>query len=168
MRWRLDKKFIPICLVVALASCSSTPASDAGASASGETVTTVSSAGRLVQEVAKGLGIACRVGPETGSLSYLASDIGRPGVPRLSNAEMRMIDGIRKVVHSKDLRFQHLGDDFIVYDAKAGPCETAAPGYKVLTAPGCLYYSPTDDFDHPRATPDCTDTPAPWLRNKAD
>jgi hypothetical protein len=167
MHWRFGKRLVPIFLAVSIASCNHQSPSDDNASTNDEVVTTVSTSGRIIQEVKKGLGIACRVGPETGSFSYLVSDIGHPGAPQPNNIEMQKIDGIRKYVHSKDLRFQYLGGHFIVYDATLGPCETAAPGYKVLTAPGCLYYSPTDDFDAPRSTPDCTDTPAPWIHNKA-
>ncbi len=73
----------------------------AAVAAGGETVTTVSTGGnRVIQEVKKGLGIACRVyGPPstTGDFSYLVSDIGREGVPRPSTSEMLIINRIKKI-----------------------------------------------------------------------
>ncbi len=172
MRWDVGRMTVAVCAAVAVMSCNSPSSSDNSASAGGETVTTVSTGGnRIIQEVKKGLGIACRVyGPPstTGDFSYLISDIGREGVPRPSTSEMRMINRIKKYVRSKSLRFEYVaGREFIVYDAALGPCETAAPGYRVLNSESCnLYYSPTDDFDGAKAVPDCYGTPEPWIVNK--
>jgi hypothetical protein len=117
------------------------------------------------------LGVACRDYAQsaslTGDYSYLVSEIGRPGVPRPSRSEIETVNRIKKYVHSKHLRFEYLGRQFIVYDATHGPCDTGAPAYLVLNAPGCnLYYSPTDDFDSPKAIPDPNCTPEPWNRKK--
>jgi hypothetical protein len=121
---------------------------------------------RTVLEVTDGLSVACEVNGAFGPRSYLIADIGRPGVPRLTTEQRALAKRIRRYVHSRSLRFTFFGEYFAVFDAVQGPCYTQAPGYQVLNAPRCnSYYSPTDNFDGPRATTGCPNSPRPWMNS---
>jgi hypothetical protein len=68
---------------------------------------------------------------ESPPLSYSADDVGKPGVPHLTTAQMASLRSIERELRPGHLRFVFLGD-FIVFDADAGPCADFAPGYPVL------------------------------------
>lgn len=74
-------------------------------------------------------------------LSYSAADVGKPGVPRLTKDQMASLKLIQRTQRPKHLRFVFLSEsagpgpvpnDFIIFDAEAGPCADFAPGYPVL------------------------------------
>jgi hypothetical protein len=71
-------------------------------------------------------------------VNYPVRDIGMPGVPALSNEERATIERISRAIKTKDLRFTFvplervLKGSLVVFDAVAGPCDLAAPGYVVL------------------------------------
>ncbi len=110
-----------------------------------------------------GSGAECLVDGKSGPASYLVSDLGRAGVPPLSAHEKAEIAAIRRFNHSRTLRFAFVGGTFVIFDAVEGPCEPYAPGYPVLNS-GCnARYSPTDDFEHISAVPDCSQSPRPWM-----
>ena len=110
-----------------------------------------------------GLGTVCVVDSLAGPPSYLVRDIGKPGVPELTNEQLVMIRKIRVYVHPSTLRFATVGGTFIVFDASLGPCEPGAPGYSVLNGSCNEMYSPTDNFAGTGAVPGCWNAPRPWM-----
>ena len=121
---------------------------------------------RIIIEIAAGAGIACSVDGDVGPPSYLVRDLGKPGVPRIPAHDVAIVRRIAKYLDSKDLRFAYPGGQFIVYNAINGPCEPHAPGYPVLNLQCNMMYSPTDNFDGPRAVPQCSPTmKRPWMRS---
>lgn len=118
---------------------------------------------RRIVEIHRGFGTACQVDSRTGPFSYLTDDSGKKGVPRITSADRALIRRIEQFLHSRTLRFTYLGTSLLVFNATSGPCEPDAPGYPVLNSASCnLFYSPTDDFDGPRAFTRC-DTSRPWF-----
>jgi hypothetical protein len=93
-------------------------------------------------------------------LSYLVSDLGKPGVPLLdkrSRADLRRIEHSH---HSRTLRFSFLflpgkqteaRREFIIFDADQGPC--AAALYKVLNGRDNEYYNPSENPWNPMSMP---------------
>src|ERR1700737_7750 len=85
-------------------------------------------------------------------VSYLVSDLGKPGVPLLdirSRADLRRIE---RSHDSRTLRFSFLflpgkqaeaRREFIIFDADQGPC--AAALYKVLNGRDNEYYNPSEN-----------------------
>lgn len=119
---------------------------------------------RRIEEVRIGYKTICRVDGRDFPPSYLVSDLGKPGVPKLEPAFLRQVRDISRYVHSKTLRFQEVEAQFLVYDASLGPCLLAAPGYWVLNAPGCnLYFMPADEWNGPSAVPGCYTPRRPWI-----
>lgn len=116
-------------------------------------------------------GIGCKtfdVPDQVGPPSYLVSDIGKGGVPRISAKQIRLAREIQHYVHSPTLRFAVLAspDTFVIFDAKNGPC--AALGYPVLNfANGNLYYEPGEAPGYVYAGPgDGAPTPGPWCHRQ--
>lgn len=115
-------------------------------------------------------GIACltyqqRTTPS--NLSYSVADIGKEGVPTLTDSQVTMIRRIQKYVHSETLRFGFTGrGQFIVFDADAGPCFDGAPGYWVMNDPDInSFYEPGEAPDFIHAIPgEVAPTPGPWMR----
>jgi hypothetical protein len=86
----------------------------------------------------------CARGPR----SYLVSDMGRPGVPDLDRDEIATINQIQHYLRAKTLRFAFVGkpsQEFIVFNAKLGPCLEAAGGYQVLNEDCLDFYEPGED-----------------------
>lgn len=98
-----------------------------------------------VRAVHVGGGIACARISGMGTVSYASGDLGKPGVPRLSAAQERVLRSLIRAVHSPFLRFAFVGGQFIVFDATDGACSGGA--YAVLNAP-CQVYSPTDNLGY--------------------
>jgi hypothetical protein len=61
-----------------------------------------------VREVRVGLGTACSSNGLIGPTSYPATDIGKPGVPKISSANLSMLNAIRRYVHPKTLMFAYV------------------------------------------------------------
>jgi hypothetical protein len=159
MKW-LTAAVLPWALV--LAGCS---ASDPTRASPAPSVTTVfSTANRTVEQQTIGRATRCIVNGELGPPSFLVSDLGKAGVPRLKTGQAAMARSIAQYVRSRRLRFLVFKNgEFIVFDALDGPCEPDAPGYPVLNE-GCnAAYSPTDNFDHAGAYANCYPSPRPWL-----
>ena len=95
-------------------------------------------------------------------MSYRADDVGRPGVPRLTDDQRRVLAKIRRYLHSKTLRFAFVGGSMIVFDARYGPCWDVAPGYKVLNGACNEYYEPGEEPASTFGIPGCYETPPPW------
>ena len=122
----------------------------------------------LMRERRVGLGTICAVlnpGKDlrTTPPSYRAADIGKAGVPTPHTRDLRMLRRIQRYVHSKTLRFTDLAGEFLVYDAKDGPCIGSAPGYFVLNGACNEYYMPSSERDYTVAVPGCLDAPRPWI-----
>ncbi|MBD5653847.1 MAG: hypothetical protein IAI50_01550 [Candidatus Eremiobacteraeota bacterium] len=125
---------------------------------------------RKIRVVSVGFGQACNVNGTIGPPSYLAQNIGRSGVPKLTASQRNMIRAISRYVRSKTLRFAFVGPDFLIYDAYDGPCNGSP--YAVLNLDCADYFSPTDFesimsegtkagfFAHPGA---CPFAPRPWI-----
>jgi hypothetical protein len=112
----------------------------------------------------QGRAASCVVDGMKGPPSYLVRDAGKSVVPPLTASQRTMLRKIMAYVHPSTLRFAFVGGEFIVFDAQNGPCETGAPGYSVLNSVSCNeMYSPTDNFDHTRAVPECWNAPRPWI-----
>ena len=124
--------------------------------------------GRVIREVAVGPGTACYVDGVTGPPSFLVRDLGKRGVPQVTTDALRMARKIAMYVRAKKtLRFAYVGGEFIVFNAVDGACEPNAPGYSVLNGKCNEMYSPTDNFDHTRAVPDCNgNLPRPWMADE--
>lgn len=130
---------------------------------------------RHISVVAAGAGKACNVNGNIGPPSYLANSIGRPGIPHLNETQRAQILEIMKYVHSSTLRFAFVGGEFVVYDAKGGPC-IGSP-YSVMNF-GCNEFYSTTDFDSASAegthaglfgrTGACTQGLRPWTRITPD
>lgn len=143
-------------LLLTCASCASTANRKAALGTPAPLVKTVSTAGyRTVQEIVQGYAVACRADGITGPFSYLARDLGKTGVPRPKNSDLQDLRRIKRRFPSATLRFAYIHGKFIVYNASFGPCETAAPGYRVLNGGSLdnLYYSPTETWDGLEAVP---------------
>jgi len=154
-----------MCAAVALSACHQ----PAQSSSSAETVTDVSQGGpRRVEEIHRGVQTVCRVDGKEFPPSFLVSDLGKPGVPKLNADELHDVHLISRYVHSPTLRFQEVAGQFLIYDASFGPCFLAAPGYWVLNAASCnLYFMPADEWSGPSAVPSCGNPPS-VLRNGRD
>ena len=88
--------------------------------------------------------------PDLPPQSYLASDVGKPGVPKLSKDEMRALREIEREHPSKYLRVAWVGrggtvTGMIVFDAFDGPCETWPAGYHVINGACNEYYEPGEN-----------------------
>ncbi|HLI95177.1 MAG TPA: hypothetical protein VKT72_03700 [Candidatus Baltobacteraceae bacterium] len=55
-----------------------------------------------------------------------AYDIGKTGVPALTDEERSVVRSIEHYVHSPTLRFALIYPHFMVFDATEGPCSEAA------------------------------------------
>jgi hypothetical protein len=148
-----------------VAACASRSAGGPGGSSSRPTpyATTIAVSGaRVVREIRSGFSARCLVDGQTSPSSYLARDLGKPGVPHVNPKNVRMLNVIGKYVHTTTLRFAYIGSEFIVFDAAQGPCAPYAPGYSVLNGTYNEMYSPTDDFTSTTAVPGDAIKPRPW------
>jgi hypothetical protein len=106
--------------------------------------------------------------PRPAPQSYLASDIGKPGFPKLRPDEARLVARIRRYIRSGDLRIAWLDrattpNNFIVFDANDGPCEVQAGGYSVLNG-GCNeLYQPGENPYSTHAGSGCYPVKRPWM-----
>jgi hypothetical protein len=119
-----------------------------------------------VQERSLGAGIACFIdGRQFGPVSFAVRDVGRPGVPRLLPNDYATLRQIEQYVHSRVLRFTYVETpkpEFIVYNAKLGPCTTIIPGYEILNKSCNEAWAPTQGLG---AAPDCLNPRRPWMPN---
>jgi hypothetical protein len=104
-----------------------------------------------------------------GPRSFLVRDLGKPGVPALDSDQLKTIHQIQQYVHAKTLRFAFVGrasQDFIVFNAKLGPCLDAAGGYVLLNGECGDFYEPGEDPWYRHALPGGTCGPSrPWIRD---
>jgi hypothetical protein len=79
---------------------------------------------------------------------FLARDIGKPGFPELSSAEIGQVERIRKHVRSATLSIAWAEAEFVVFDAVRGPCDPAP--YTVLNSvrPDSEVYEPGETPYH--------------------
>lgn len=92
--------------------------------------------------------------------SYLAADMGRPGFPKLTARERSTVRRFATHANAKTLRIAWVAaisgeHGFIVFDAYDGPCETWAPGYKVLNGTCNEYYEPGENPYYSHAVMGC-------------
>ena len=107
------------------------------------------------------------VDPERPPQSYLATDIGRAGFPRLSTAELHTVRSIARYIRSKTLRVAWVDHasthrNFIVFDADQGPCFAAPGGYVVLNGTCNEFYEPGENPYHTLSAPSCVPMKRPW------
>lgn len=117
--------------------------------------------------------VACRgfedpakIGPPI----YAVSDMGKPGVPKLTTDQLALIKRIQRYVHSSTLSFafvptrpQWLGGPFIVFDATQGPCIDVAGAYPVLNGVHEFYEDGDNPFVTKTGPPEVEGTRAPWM-----
>jgi hypothetical protein len=117
--------------------------------------------GRNVRTLAFNAGIACQADGVLGPWTFSATDVGKSGVPRLTQSEATVLARIRRYVSSPTLRFTWVGSEFVVYDAISGVCNGGQ--YAVMNGDCNEIFSPTDtQFDHTFAGTGCRGTPPPW------
>jgi hypothetical protein len=86
-------------------------------------------------------------------VSFLAADLGKPGVPHLSLEQRRQVARFQNAQNRKTLRFVFLFDKgqpvgthglFVIYNATKGAC---APGamYNVLNGASNSFYQPAEN-----------------------
>jgi hypothetical protein len=128
-------------------------------------IRTLSTTPRVVQELAVGGGIACRVDTKVGPVTYLVSDLGKPGTSALSIDDAAMLRQLMRYVHPKTLRFGYLAPgSLIIFDAAYGPCWPAVGGYFVLNRACNQYYAPTENLHGFTAgAGGCLMAPRPWI-----
>jgi hypothetical protein len=101
--------------------------------------------------------------PEPPPQSYLVKDIGKPDFPALQPSEASKVRRIQRYVNSSTLRIAWVGGEFIVFDAKDGPCETWAQGYSVLNGACNEFYEPGDNPYNTHAGSGCPGAKRPWM-----
>ena len=124
-------------------------------------------------------GIQCTPYGEThaaGPRSFSIGSIGKAGVPPLNLVELAIVRTIERFVRSKTLRFVFVpwpephrkltrpGLEFVVFDARGGPCADFAPGYEVLKGVCNEYYEPGENPFRTHAMSGCLGTPTPWIK----
>ncbi len=137
---------------VAASGCSAANREAAERSASRVNASVASQGWQDASIAHSGAGVQCvpygKTEPQ-GPRSYLVSDLGNPGVPDLSRSELNTLRSIQRYVHSRLLRFAFVGQyggEFIIFNAKLGPCLDAAGGYRVLNGAFCnSFYEPGED-----------------------
>lgn len=88
-----------------------------------------------------------RLGPWT----YPVDELGMPGTPPLSHAQLVTVRRIAGKVHSPTLRYglirdrNHLSPMLVVFDAVYGPCTRAIPGYGVLNDRCNIIFNAAED-----------------------
>lgn len=100
--------------------------------------------------------------------SYLVNDIGKLGFPALKPGEASVVRRIQRYVRSSTLRIAWVddGSEFIVFDAKDGPCEVWAPGYGELNDydDSCNeYYEPGENPYRTHAGTRCDPVKRLWM-----
>jgi hypothetical protein len=119
-----------------------------------------------------GNGIQCTPYGESkpsGPLNYSTNDLGKKGVPKLTQSELAMIRRIKKYIHKSDLRFAFVNGvgrsaTFIIYEADRGLCFDGAPGFLVLNLSCQITYEPGERPEFTGLMPDCRDAPRPWMQ----
>ncbi len=104
---------------------------------------------------------------ETPPQSYRVADIGKPGVPKLTEGQAALVGRVVRSVKSDTLRIAWVDDTaerskFIIFDALDGPCGTGRP-YDVLNGACNEEYEPGENPYHTFPAPDCFATKRPWL-----
>lgn len=112
-----------------------------------------------------GQGFACEFDRTVAPASYLISDIGRPGVPKLRPRDLAAIDAIQKHVRISTLRFSYVGSEFVVFNAPlpvTSVCSPETPPFAVWTGACNEYYNPL--LGVTEAVMDCGHPPRPWIK----
>lgn len=120
---------------------------------------------RIIREVKLRSGIACSVnGVIVGPPSYLASDVGKRGVPRLRPSDFSMLRKIKRYSDSPTLRFTYVNEEFVVFDSYPGPCNLGA-GIDVLNHCNEIYNNnePPSAITFGSPSSNCRGTPRPWM-----
>jgi hypothetical protein len=146
-------------LVMPEAGCSHTNATDP------TVIETLSTTPRVIQELAEGGGIACRVDAKVGPVTYRVSDLGKTGTATISNRDAAMLHALMHYVQPKTLRFGYLAPGrLIIFDAVHGPCWPAEGGYFVLNRACNQYYAPTENmYGFTAGAGGCMMAPRPWI-----
>ena len=100
-------------------------------------------------------GVRCGVKGRLGPPSYSVYDIGKVGVPRLSEKQMVWVKRLKESDKTKTLRFAKIQGRIIMYNAVYGPC--AAVIYGILNHATCRneVYLPLDEPYHITAGSGC-------------
>ena len=141
------------------------------ASQSGRAVATATPRATTAQASGRRVGVQCTPylsDKPSGPISYTAARVGTKGVPPVGGPDRQTLALIRRFVHSRTLRFVYLRDrGFIVFDARYGPCNGAAPGYPVLNGACNEYYEPGEDPTKTHPMSGCVGPPRPWVPSDA-
>ncbi len=148
--------------IVVLASLSSCSLADRHAEK-----TTADQARQDVETSVHSPGVQCvpygKTRPE-GPRNYSINDLNKAGVPKLSQFELDMVRTIQRYVRSKLLRFAFVGNQFIIFNAKFGPC--LDNDYQVLNGTCNEFYEPGEDPWKTGAMPgDACGPRRPWVPN---
>lgn len=105
-----------------------------------------------------------------GPPSYLARDVGKPGVPVLNAKQSAELRDIAGAAHSPTLRFAFLNSvvvvkAFIIYDGDGNPCN-GGPDFQVYNQDCRTGYDPEDVPYNTIALPYCATRP--WNVRKAE
>lgn len=108
-----------------------------------------------------GAGVSCRDGT-LGPPSYRASDLGKPGVPKVTGKNLVTLEKLERTASSPTLRFAYVDGEFIIYDAFNGPCSRIVP-YSVMNGACSEEYAPVDRPNHTFSAGECFEKhPRPW------
>lgn len=114
---------------------------------------------QVVGEVRIGGGIACYRNGITGPASFLAADIGKPGVPVPPTTDSRVLRARFRDLDPKRLRFVRLRlakPHLVVFLASVRAlCDPTQPPFKDLNASCNEYYEPLEYGDRTISAPDC-------------
>jgi hypothetical protein len=111
--------------------------------------------------------MSSEAGPVLGPPVFLVSDLGKPGVPRLTAKQVQMLLAIERNLRSPTLRFvfAQSGSDhssapeLVVFDAINGPC-SAITEYRVLNGDCNELWDSTESATV--SDMDCFNTAPPW------
>jgi len=110
-----------------------------------------------------GKGVACYVQDKGryGVANYSVRDVGRQGVPTLNSGDAETIRRIERYFSADTLRFADTGTEFVVFNARQGPC---GEDYRVLNGACNEGFSPTDHLSGTVSFPGgCRNAPRPWI-----
>jgi len=133
--------FIELTIVFALASCSA-HATGMTASSSSAAIACPTATCPVLSEVPVEGGVACSVNGVVGAMQWAAGIAEVVKAHQPEPADLALLNKIKRFVHSKNLRYGYVGNQFMVFDADKGACGNAY--YNLLNVP-CNAYQPEEN-----------------------